>query len=611
MSTKLDKQALRQKIQELDIDTEMKSQLLSLVNEQKKYGLVWEDKPEEVEAQLKEQLPVFTEVTERAIISDDANAPNHIIIEGDNLQALTTLSYTHAGKIDVIYIDPPYNTGNKNFVYNDSFVDKADGYHHSKWLSFMKKRLNIAKHLLSDKGVIFISIDDNEQAQLKLLCDEIFDEKNNVGIMCRATGTNTGQGTNKLGSSFDYCLIYANENFKLKGVNLTEKDLKRFKNKDEGGAYSTIQLRKTGSADRRADRPNMFYPVIAPDGTEVFPFGPYNYLSRWRVVKSSYEKLLKNNMIVWKESKTTVPIVIDGISKSKWNPYVKYYAEGKTKHISNLLLDIDGNKKASFEIKEIFGNNVTFDYPKPTGFIKLLEYISTNKYSTILDFFAGSGTTLHATMQLNAEDGGHRQCILVTNNENKICENVTYERNKRVINGYTTPKGEEVEGLKKNNLRYYKTEFVSSEQTNKNKQALITTATSLLCIKNNVYIEQPDFYGKKLCKNDVRYFDDGKTRMLIIYNELYVPVIAEMLKTIDIDYKILIYVFSNTRYVFLNTRYVFSNTNNAYAGNFEEVTDKVTLCALPTAIYDACKKVIKPNNVDVVSVTTDNKECKA
>ena len=611
MSTKLDKQALLQKIQELDIDTEMKSQLLSLVNEQKKYGLVWEDKPEEVEAQLKEQLPVFTEVTERAIISDDANAPNHIIIEGDNLQALTTLSYTHAGKIDVIYIDPPYNTGNKNFVYNDSFVDKEDGYHHSKWLSFMKKRLNIAKHLLSDKGVIFISIDDNEQAQLKLLCDEIFDEKNNVGIMCRATGTNTGQGTNKLGSSFDYCLIYANENFKLKGVNLTEKDLKRFKNKDEGGAYSTIQLRKTGSADRRADRPNMFYPVIAPDGTEVFPFGPYNYLSRWRVVKSSYEKLLKNNMIVWKESKTTVPIVIDGISKSKWNPYVKYYAEGKTKHISNLLLDIDGNKKASFEIKEIFGNNVTFDYPKPTGFIKLLEYISTNKYSTILDFFAGSGTTLHATMQLNAEDGGHRQCILVTNNENKICENVTYERNKRVINGYTTPKGEEVEGLKKNNLRYYKTEFVSSEQTNKNKQALITTATSLLCIKNNVYIEQPDFYGKKLCKNDVRYFDDGKTRMLIIYNELYVPVIAEMLKTIDIDYKILIYVFSNTRYVFLNTRYVFSNTNNAYAGNFEEVTDKVTLCALPTAIYDACKKVIKPNNVDVVSVTTDNKECKA
>ena len=144
----------------------MKSQLLSLVNEQKKYGLVWEDKPEEVEAQLQEQLPVLTEVVGRAIISDDADAPNHILIEGDNLHALTALSYTHVGKIDVIYIDPPYNTGNKDFVYNDSFVDKEDGYRHSKWLSFMKKRLDLAHHLMSDKGIIFISIDDNEQAQL-------------------------------------------------------------------------------------------------------------------------------------------------------------------------------------------------------------------------------------------------------------------------------------------------------------------------------------------------------------------------------------------------------------------------------------------------------------
>lgn len=596
MATKLDKQALRHKIQELNIDNETKSQLLSLVNEQKKYGLVWEDKPEEVEAQLQEQLPVLTEVKDRAIHSDDADAPNHILIEGDNLHALTALSYTHAGKIDVIYIDPPYNTGNKDFVYNDSFVDKEDGYRHSKWLSFMKKRLNLAHHLLSDKGVIFISIDDNEQAQLKLLCDEIFDEKNNVGIMCRATGTTTGQDANKLGSSFDYCLIYSNENFQLKGVKLTEKDLKRFKNKDEGGAYSTLQLRKTGNADRRADRPNMFYPVIAPDGTEVFPFGPSNYLSRWRVAKSSYEKLLKKNMIVWKESETTVPIVIDGISKSKWTPYVKYYAEGRTKQISNLLLDIDGNKKASLEIKEIFGDKGTFEYPKPTGFIKLLEYIGTNKYSTILDFFAGSGTTLHATMQLNAEDGGHRQCILVTNNENGICENVTYERNKRVINGYTTPKGEEIEGLKKNNLRYYKTDFVPSEQTNKNKRALVTAATDLLCIKNNVYVEQTAFAGKKLRKSDVRYFDDGKTRMLIIYNELAVPAIAELIRIIEIDYKILVYVFSNTRY--------------AYADNFEEVADKVTPCALPAAIYDAYKKVIKPKKADVEVVpATENTEC--
>jgi len=150
-----------------------RSALLGLLRENKTYGLVWEDKPEDVEERLRDELPILTEVPERAIISEDKDAPNHILIEGDNLEALATLAYTHEGKIDVIYIDPPYNTGNKDFIYNDSYVDKEDSYRHSKWLSFMGRRLKIAKKLLSDRGVIFISIDDNEQAQLKMLCDEI------------------------------------------------------------------------------------------------------------------------------------------------------------------------------------------------------------------------------------------------------------------------------------------------------------------------------------------------------------------------------------------------------------------------------------------------------
>ena len=178
----MNKYELAKKINELEgLTNEEKSELLKLLRSQKKYGLVWEDKPEEIETRLQDELPVLEEVKDRAIISDDASAPNHILIEGDNLEALTALSYTHAGKIDVIYIDPPYNTGNKDFVYNDSFVDREDGYRHSKWLSFMNKRLKIAKGLLSDRGVIFISIDDNEQAQLKLLCDEIFGGDNFVG----------------------------------------------------------------------------------------------------------------------------------------------------------------------------------------------------------------------------------------------------------------------------------------------------------------------------------------------------------------------------------------------------------------------------------------------
>lgn len=176
-----DRNKLRNRIRTLEgLTDDERSQLLGLLNESKTYGLVWEDKPEKVEEQLRQQLPILREVREKAITpnsliySELHDAPNHIIIEGDNLVSLTTLAYTHAGKIDVIYIDPPYNTGNRDFVYNDDYVDRDDAYRHSKWLSFMAKRLKIAKKLLSDRGVIFISIDDNEQANLKLLCDEIF-----------------------------------------------------------------------------------------------------------------------------------------------------------------------------------------------------------------------------------------------------------------------------------------------------------------------------------------------------------------------------------------------------------------------------------------------------
>jgi adenine-specific DNA-methyltransferase len=179
MKNLIDKSELISKLQTLEgLTNDERSSLIGLLREHKKYGLVWEDKPEDVEERLRESLPVLREVKDKAILSDEPDAPNHILIEGDNLEALTALSYTHEGKIDVIYIDPPYNTGNKDFVYNDSFVDTEDSYRHSKWFSFMNKRLKIAKKLLSDKGVIFISIDDNEQAQLKLLCDSILGGRN-------------------------------------------------------------------------------------------------------------------------------------------------------------------------------------------------------------------------------------------------------------------------------------------------------------------------------------------------------------------------------------------------------------------------------------------------
>ncbi len=205
----MNKHELAKKITTLEgLTNEEKSALLQLLRAQKKYGLVWEDKPEEIETRLADELPVLEEVTSRALISDDPTAPNHILIEGDNLEALTALSYTHNGKIDVIYIDPPYNTGEKDFMYNDSYVDKEDSYYNSKWLSFMSKRLKVAKGLLKNDGIIFISIGDEEVSQLKLLCDDIFSCQC-LGVLPRITKAGSKQGT-YFRPTKDYVLVYCN-----------------------------------------------------------------------------------------------------------------------------------------------------------------------------------------------------------------------------------------------------------------------------------------------------------------------------------------------------------------------------------------------------------------
>ena len=252
------------------------------------------------------------------------------------------------------------------------------------------------------------------------------------------------------------------------------------------------------------------------------------------------------------------------------------------------------NADAANDIKSIFNNKV-FSFPKPTKLLSHIIRLIENSNSVILDSFAGSGTTLHATMQLNAEDGGHRQCILVTNNENNICEEVTYERNKRVINGYTTPKGVQVAGLKQNTLRYYKTDYISRDRTQRNMRELVAAATDLLCIKEDLYEEQPTFGRFRLKPQLARYFNNGRKHMLIIYREELIDEIATEIKTLDFGGKRLkIYVFSPGRY--------------AFNDNFREVSEKVELVALPAAIYDAYQKVLPKRREKLLEL--DSKETK-
>jgi adenine-specific DNA-methyltransferase len=576
----MNKKDLINKIKTLtDLSDSEKAHLIELVNTKKKYGLVWEDKPEEVEEQLRSMLPVLIEDETKAIVNG-VEHPNHILIEGDNLHALTALTYTHEGKIDVIYIDPPYNTGNNDFTYHDAFKDKPEfigkehPFRHSTWLSFMNKRLLIAKKLLSNKGVIFISIDDNEQAQLKLLCDEIFNANNLLGIVTVAKGTTTGQDAKKFGSSCDYLLVYGMPDFELGKFDLTEKDKKRFSRIDEKGNYAILQFRKTGNNDRRENRPNLFYPLTSPDGNEIFPYGPGGYESTWRGDIKFYNKLRKENMVEWVKQD-------DG-----WKPYVKFYMEGRGKAPSNLWTDIEGNKKATIELKDIFGDKI-FTNPKPTDLIKkCLEIVSSNEI-TILDFFAGSGTTLHATMTINEIDEGKRQCILVTNNENNICENITYKRNKRVIQGYLNAKNEDIEGLTNNNLRYYKAEFVPSERTEVNRRKLTQDSTDLLRIKEDCFTNVSEKYN--LNEKESQLFTNhlGKYMLVVYHSRNQFEVIEKLnviIPTIETNEKIKLYAFSPEK--------------ETIEEDFYSVADKIEAIPLPDSIYNAYRATFRTLKLD-------------
>lgn len=549
-----------------EFSNEEKSRLIDSLRKKKSYGLVWEEKLEEAEENQRNRIPVLTEVRERAILSDAADAPNHILIEGDNLDALVALTYTHEGKIDVIYIDPPYNTGNKDFIYNDKFVDAEDSFRHSKWLSFIYRRLKIAKRLLSDKGVIFISIDDNEQAQLKLLCDEIFGETNHISTLIWKSKSGGANDSKYIASDSEYILVYCKSEarFELgkdKGGSVTTQ----YNRHDEKGDYSLDRLDKQSLGYQES----LDFPIIGPDG--------YIYCVEH---KDANHKVAR-----WRWGKDTVAERYDELVFENGHVYTKNYRKDEIIP-RNLLIDerFGRTRTGKTDLFSIIGAN-GFNNPKPPKLIYYLVGLFPNENATILDFFAGSGTTLHATMALNAEDGGHRQCILVTNNENRICEDVTYVRNKKVIEGYVNAKGETVNGLTANSLRYYRTDFIDREKTAQNRRALAASSADLLCIREGTYNERNSFGKLRLKPSVARHFEGGGKHILLIVNENAIEYFVNEIKDMASPAKFKVYVFSPGDY--------------AYDDEFTEVADRVELCAVPSSIYNACEKVLPARTRDV------------
>lgn len=378
----------------------------------KKYGLVFEEHREGIDELLENNLPVLTEDTDLFI---DNGGQMNFLIEGDNLASLKLLEKTHKGRIDLIYIDPPYNTGNKDFVYDDRFVDSNDTFRHSKWLSFMEKRLQIAKNLLSEKGVIFISIDDNEQSALKMLCDNVFGNGNILANMVWKSKSGGANDSGQIVVDHEYIIAYSRDIGKVT-INLDrESEVTTLYNlEDEIGKYALERLDKQNL--RYSDALN--YDIVGPDGT----------------VYKLQHKNPNNPNATWRWSKDTVQERYAELVFKNGHVYTKNYQKQDGQRPRSLLIDerFGRTRTGSTDLRKIIDTKI-FSYPKPMNLIQYLATIASYNDSTVLDFFAGSGTTGHAVMKLNSEDGGNRKFILCTNNENNICRDVTYERIKRVI----------------------------------------------------------------------------------------------------------------------------------------------------------------------------------
>ena len=472
----------------------------------KKYGLVWEEHEEAVDVMMKDNIPVFTECADKEINASDSEDYN-FLLEGDNLHSLYLLEKTHKGRVDVIYIDPPYNTGKKDdFKYNDVYVDDNDGYKHSKWLSFMNERLLLAHDLLTKDGVLIISIGYQEVHNLMLLCQEIFSNKQ---VVCVTIQTSGGKPNGGFTYMHEYLIFVTSSDFQPNSMSFT------------GGISRSPFEGLTLSTFDKTTRPNQTYPIFIDKNTmNIVGVGKSlterindgSYTGKPTDFEFNYDEAPVGTSALWPVSSKGVECVWRLIperlkqdwkkgyikiskNKSKLNPNeysVQYLPEGVIKKIDSGELEVIGKEngaptlvfgenktvgseiptiwtekdfhatKGTAAIKDIFGEK-SFSYPKPIELIIEILRAVTKKDSIVLDFFAGSGTTGHACLELNAQDSGNRKFILATNNENEICENVTYQRVVTVITGKRNDGSEYSDGIPAN-LKFYRTGFVSKNE---------------------------------------------------------------------------------------------------------------------------------------------------
>ncbi len=552
---------------------ELESQIRKL--KKNNLGLVFENKDEDVVLQSKTKVPVLKEVVKNRIDLDEAY-PNNLMIEGDNYLALSVLNYTHKKSIDLIYIDPPYNTGAKNWKYNNDYVDKDDEYRHSKWLSFMRHRLNLAKNLLKNDGVLICAIDDNEQAHLGVLIEQLFPahEQHAITIIHNPKGV---QGTN-FSYTHEYAIFVVPKNKKTIGDrSLSEEEI------------YVSNLRNWGNESERTDAKNCFYPIILKD-KKIIGFGAV--ASDEVHPKSANEKQKDGSIFVW-------PIDEKGVER-KWR-----YARQSVEEIKDIL-QIKESRSGIFQImiakdygtyktvwtdkkydaseygtkllREILPN-CDFDFPKSlhTVYDCLFAVVGQRPRATILDFFAGSGTTGHAVLEMNKIDGGNRKFIVCTNNENNnggnggIAESVCYPRIKAVVKGYKNKKSEKVAGLS-SNLFYYQTDLVNIEQIHKvpddAKIRITYEAGEMIAVREDALNEVE--------KNEWWQIFEGKAKQVAIYFKEDKAKLSELIAELE-------------KKNMPTVLYIFSWGKNEYKGEYSTANIKVE--DIPEPIIEVYKEL--------------------
>lgn len=582
----MDKKKSYEDLEKRIIELESKLKFLN------KYGLVWdkEDTKEDVVLHCENNIPLLVQEDKKIICNE---GENNILIEGDNYHALTALNFVAKETIDIIYIDPPYNTGHNDFSYNDKFVDKEDCYRHSKWLNMISKRLVLAKELLKKDGIIFISIDDKEQANLKLLCDSIFGENNFITNFCWEKTQHFGRQKINYYSNCEYILCYAKKLFNSDNGSLKELLVEKVKTDlIDAPLFNASKKENILTFKKGTVKFNL------KDGTYKTSKNESYLLIKPVIIKNS---LNANDLILKFKSRWSQKTIDEEINKGTtfWIKSDGFairtvYHLGKTTNespkqliftntnnplcsINRFKTKVGVNEEGSNELSNIITQNI-FSYPKPVSLIKYLlslyynyDLKQHNNNFTVLDFFAGSGTTGQAVMELNKEDGGHRKFILCTNNENNICTGVTYPRLKTVISGIRPDATKYSEGLP-NNLFYFKTDFVKDENnTEQARYSLVEKVDGLLCIAENIFEEVE--------RNDYSSHYKSKNKHLFIFNDYY-----SKEKFDEFKQRILKTIGSKIVYIY--------SSNNDVDPTL--INDKdVIIKPIPSKIYEIYKEIVE------------------